>query len=83
MAKIQQFVEKCYPELLVGKIMINIGNDQETEEGKIKIDQPSTAPKDSTGFQIEIPETPELSQNPNVFLFDDAVNEQIPSRSRH
>lgn len=29
MAKIQQFVAKCYPELLVGKVMIDIGNDQE------------------------------------------------------
>ena len=77
MAKIQQFVEKTFPELLIGKIEVDIADDQDDKEEKIDEDRPSTI----TTVKIN-PEKPGTSKNINVFQNDDVIDEQIIPRSQ-
>ena len=77
MAKIQQFVEKTFPELLIGKIEVDIADDQDDKEKKIDEDRPSTI----TTVKIN-PEKPGTSKNINVFQNDDVIDEQIIPRSQ-
>ena len=57
-AKIQQFVAKCYPDILIGKSIVELGSEQEIEDKTKEEDKPSKVPTATTQAALCVPETP-------------------------